>query len=86
MADCLFTSRGQTRAQLMVSALKAAGIGASTRKLPLKLANEGCAYGVAVAETTASVRLGRCVSRDFRPGGCTANEATTGRRWGGDIL
>lgn len=50
MADCLFTSRGQTRAQLMVSALKQAGIDASTRKLPLKLANEGCAYGVAVAE------------------------------------
>lgn len=50
MADCLFTSRGQTRAQLMVSALNHAGMHASMRKLPLKLANEGCAYGVAVSE------------------------------------
>lgn len=50
MADCLFTSRGQTRAQLMVSALSQAGVRASMRKLPLKLANEGCAYGVAVSE------------------------------------
>lgn len=50
MADCLFTSRGQTRAQLMMSALEHVGIRASLRKLPLKLANEGCAYGVAVTE------------------------------------
>ncbi len=51
MADCLFTSKGQTRAQLMMSTLERAGVRAALRRLPLKLTSEGCAYGVAVSES-----------------------------------
>ena len=49
MNECLFTSRGETRARLMLGELSRKGIRASYRRLPMELAREGCAYGVAVS-------------------------------------
>ena len=49
MSECLFTSRGETRARLMLGELTRKDIRASIRRLPLELAKEGCAFGVAVA-------------------------------------
>ncbi len=49
MGDCLLTSRGQTRARLMLGELTHSGVAASLVRLPLELTREGCAYAVAIA-------------------------------------
>lgn len=49
MGECLLTSKGETRARLMLGELTRRGIAASLRRLPLELTREGCAHGVAVA-------------------------------------
>ena len=49
MEECLLTSKGETRARLMLGELSRKGIPAGLRRLPLELTREGCAHGVAVS-------------------------------------
>ncbi len=49
MAECMLTSRGETRARLMAGELGKKGIPAALRRLPAELTREGCAYGVALS-------------------------------------
>ena len=48
MAECMLTSRGETRARLMAGELERKGIPATLRRLPAELTREGCVYGVSV--------------------------------------
>ena len=49
MSECLLTSRGETRARLMLGELTRKGVRASIRRLPQELARDGCAHAVSVA-------------------------------------
>jgi len=50
MINCLLTSRGATRAQIMQRVLAGAGIPAKVVRPPREIAEEGCGYAVSVPQ------------------------------------